>query len=80
MEKDTEVIGGIPQPIYKLPLDVKADPNLSDLDFSLLFDRIIIGPSQYPWVMYKALTSALSQAGIPDSEGRVVASQIPIRS
>ena len=32
MESSLEVIGGIPQIIYKLPLDAKASDALTDLD------------------------------------------------
>jgi len=63
------------QILYKLPLDGKASP---DLDLSTMFDRLIIGPSPYPLVMYKAFVAALAEAGI--AEPRVVMSEIPIRT
>lgn len=48
MEHSTEIIGGVPQIVYKLPLDVQVSDTLADLDISSLFDRLIIGPSPYP--------------------------------
>jgi hypothetical protein len=45
-----------------------------------MFDRLIIGPSQYPAVMYEAFTQALKAAGVADAENRVLISGIPIRT
>lgn len=80
MESSTEVVGGVPQFVYKIPLDATASGSIADLDFARLFDRLIIGPSSYPWPMYEAFVAALKLAGIADAESRVVASEIPIRS
>lgn len=60
-----ETINGIPQLVYKLPLDKSVDPILEDIDFSKIFDRLIIGPSQYPVAMSAAFVNALSQIGVP---------------
>jgi hypothetical protein len=76
----TEVIGGVPQIIYKLPLDVAVAPILADLDLSRMFYRLIVGPSPYPWSMYQAFVGALKDANIPDADKRVFISRIPIRS
>jgi len=80
MEHSIEIIGGIPQPVYKMPLDVKVSPALADLDISRLFDHLIIGPSPYPWVVYQAFVEELTKAGVPEAEKRVRMSGIPIRS
>jgi hypothetical protein len=56
MESSIEVVGGIPQIIYKLPLDREKSDVLADLDLARLFDRVIIGPSQFSWPMYEAFT------------------------
>jgi hypothetical protein len=79
-EASTEVIGGVPQTVYKIPLDKTADPALADLDFSRLFDRLIIGPSQYPAPMFGAFVGELTKVGVQDAHTRVVVSGIPIRS
>jgi len=80
MEFGTEVVAGVPQIVYKLPLDVSVAPALADLDFTQMFDRLIIGPSPYPWVMYEAFVAALKEAGCPDHDNRVWNSNIPIRT
>ena len=80
MESSTEVIGGIPQPVCKIPIDKRVSDILSDLDLSNLFDRLIIGPSQYPWAMYESFVAALTEAGVTDAGNRVFISDIPIRT
>jgi hypothetical protein len=80
MEFGTEVVGGVPQLVYKMPLDSTVSPALSSLDFATMFDRLIIGPSPYPWPMYEAFSTALKTAGITDADKKVFCSLIPIRS
>lgn len=80
MESSTEVIGGVPQIIYKLPLDGTVDPALAQLDFSHLFDRLIIGPSPYQVAMFEAFAAELTKAGVEEAHTRVFVSDIPIRS
>ena len=64
----------------QLPLDVTVAPVLAELDFSSVFDRLIIGPSLYPWVMFDAFNEALTRAGVRDVQDRVWNSNIPIRT
>lgn len=80
MESSTEVVAGVPQPVCKIPLDASVSDSLVDLELSKMFDRLIIGPTQYPWPMYEAFVSALTEVGITDAEKRVFASTIPIRT
>jgi hypothetical protein len=80
IDPSTEVVAGIPQLIYKIPLDATRSADLSQFDLARLFDRLIIGPTQYPWSMREAFILALTNAGVRDAENRVVMSQIPIRT
>jgi hypothetical protein len=80
MKSETKVIGGVPQKIYKLPLDTTVAPALAALDFSCIFDRLIIGPTEYSWAMYEAFSETLSNIGIQDAYKRVCVSNIPIRT
>jgi hypothetical protein len=80
MEHSTEIIAGVPQPVYKVPLDETVSPALADLEFSKIFDRLIIGPSPYPWAMYDAFAEALTKGGVPAAGERIFVSEIPIRS
>ena len=76
----TEIIGGVPQPVYKLPLDKAIDPRLEDMDFAKLFDRLIIGPSPFPFAMVDAFAEALAKIGVVDAMKKICVSGIPIRS
>jgi hypothetical protein len=80
MESSIETIGGVPQVVHKIPLDSRISPNLAEIDLARLFDRLIIGPSPYPWAMYEAFVGALMESGVPDATDRVFTSDIPIRS
>lgn len=79
MDFATEVVGGVPQPIYKIPLDATVNPALATLDFARIFDRMIIGPSPYPWPMVEPYAEALTKSGVSDAAQRVSLSLIPIR-
>jgi hypothetical protein len=75
-----EVIQGVPQIVYKIPLKGPPPDDLAGLDIPHLIDRVIIGPSQYPWAMYQAFVNALTAAGVADAGSRVFVSGIPIRT
>jgi hypothetical protein len=76
----TEVIGGVPQIIFQIPLDESVSPALAELDLVSMFDRLIVGPSPYPWAMYEAFADALAKAGVTDAGNRVRISGIPLRA
>jgi hypothetical protein len=80
MEQSTEVISGVPQIVHKLPLDSAAAPELADLDLSRIFDRLIIGPTQYPMAIREAFVGALTNLGVASPHERIFISGIPIRA
>jgi hypothetical protein len=80
MERSLEIIAGVPQHIHKIPLDEAVSAQLADLDLVRMLDRVIIGPSPYPWVLYHAFVEALSAAGVKEAGERVLISGIPIRA
>jgi hypothetical protein len=80
MKSSTEDIGGVPQIVHQIPLDGGAYPQIADLDFARLFDRLIICPTPYPWPIYGAFEQALKNAGVADVEKRIAFSEIPIRA
>ena len=79
IDSSTEVVGGIPQVVYRIPFDGTVSDALSQFDLARIFDLLIIGPSIYPWSMLEAFTTALKNAGVVESEKRIVLSGIPIR-
>lgn len=79
IQPSTEILAGVPQVVYNLPMDRTLDPALDDLDFPKIFCRLIIGPTPYPVTIYDAFNEALAQAGVADAGGKIVSSDIPIR-
>jgi hypothetical protein len=82
MKSSPKTINGVPQLIYELPLDERVAPELAGLEFSRVFDRLIVGPTQYAWPMFEAFRDALDKAGVPPEaeQQRIFISGIPIRS
>ena len=78
IKNDICVVNGIPQQIYKIPL-----LDIPELDYYAsipnIIDRIIIGPVEFPWAVYKAFVEILSEAGVQDVGKKVFVSQIPLR-
>ena len=77
--KEVQVIGGTPQPIYKIPLRNIPEEGFVGAEIPELLDRIIIGPTQYPSAAFDAFLEMLSEAGVPDPANRIFLSDIPIR-
>lgn len=80
IESSTEVVSGVPQVVYKVPLDASVSNQIADLDFTHIFDHLIIGPTSYPWPIYSAFVDELTEAGVANSAERVLVSGIPIRA
>jgi hypothetical protein len=80
MESGTELVGGVPQTVYKIPLDAGKSPDLAPVDLNVILDRLIIGPSQFGLIMADAFRRSLEAIGVTDAANRVVVSGIPIRS
>jgi hypothetical protein len=80
MQSEVIVINGIPQNIYKVPLDRAVSPDLEDLDFANLFERLIIGPTQYPTPLADAFDIELTKVGVMNAESKITVSGIPIRT
>ena len=63
-------------------IDGKKTDIRADLDLSRLVDRLIIGPgsAQFNSAMKEAFINALANAGVTDTDKRVVESGIPLRN
>lgn len=75
-----EEINGIPQKVYKIPLKNNPDRKIVGLQVDEIIDRIIIGPTAYPSVLFDAFVDLLKRAGVEDAEEKVVISDIPLRT
>jgi len=74
LEKEILVVNGIPQPIYKIPLEEIYNTKLKDL-----LEKVIIGPTIYKSEINKAFVELLLEAGIINPKEKVVNSNIPLR-
>jgi hypothetical protein len=79
LQRAIEVIGGIPQTVYKIPLADRPDEGLNTAPAKLL-KKVIIGPSNFPSPIYEAFVSELENAGMKDAASKVVISSIPLRT
>jgi hypothetical protein len=75
-----ECIGGIPQVVEKIPLINDPGKGLDRADINNLLHRIIIGPSEFPLVLFDAFERALSERGVDNASERISVSFIPLRS
>ncbi|MGD0022695.1 MAG: DUF2971 domain-containing protein [Smithellaceae bacterium] len=75
-----ETISGVPQIVYQIPLEDNQTEDVIGVGIPQLVDRIIIGPSVYPFPMYQAFTAALKEAGVKDYDTKVIVSRIPLRT
>jgi Protein of unknown function (DUF2971) len=78
--EDIKTIGGTPQQIFKLPLKNVLEEGFYGAEIPELVDRVIIGPTNYPYAIREAIVSCLSKKGLADVESRVVVSDIPLRN
>jgi hypothetical protein len=74
-----EVIRGIPQPVYKIPLKDIPEQGFVGAEIPKLLERVIIGPTQYPGPMYEAFVRLLEDAGVANASRKVCVSHIPLR-
>lgn len=79
IRKSIETIRGVPQAVCKIPLIDAPEEGLTGMELPKLLNRVIIGPSQYPWAQLEAFVDLLAEKGVSDPEKKVWASDIPIR-
>ena len=80
ISRNIETLDGVPQDIYKIPLEDNPAENVIGIGIPQLIERIIIGPSTYPIPMYQAFTAALTEAGVEKAASKVIISDIPLRT
>lgn len=78
--RDIETINGIPQVVYKLPLENNKELEITGLSIPELIDKVLIGPTQYPLAMFDAFYETLIKLGIDDTNAKVTVSNIPLRT
>ena len=71
-------IGGVPQPIMKIPL--AAGHGTDGLALTELLHRVIIGPSEHSLIIARAYAAALDEEGFNDPWSMITVSNIPLRN
>lgn len=79
LKQSIEIIGGVPQQIFKIPLEDFAVHRNVGFSPDKIISRLIIGPSNYPGQVKEAMVDALTAAGVKNAADRVVMSDIPLR-
>jgi Protein of unknown function (DUF2971) len=74
-----EVVRGVPQNVIKIKLENSPNDGLV-LSVPDLLDRIIIGPCEFPLVVFRAFCQLLQDLNVPDPETKVIISAIPLRN
>lgn len=80
MTQQVVVLNNVPQKIFKLKLANEPDIGLYGADIPSLLDRIIIGPTEFPYVSHSAFTNILEDLGVQDAASKVICSDIPLRT
>ncbi len=78
LKPETEVISGVPQPVYKLPLESQPDQDY-EAGIGDLIERVIIGPTDKPSDLVDMFVKELEEAGAKNPTGKVYSSDIPVR-
>jgi hypothetical protein len=78
--RSIETINGVPQNVYKIPLEDNPTENVTGISIPQLVERVIIGPSEYSLPLYEVFKVALEEAGLENSASRVIISDIPLRT
>jgi len=71
-------IQGVPQKTFQVDLSEQSG-KAGVPAFGDLLNKVIIGPTEHPWVLYETFVMKLEKAGLPDAATKVVVSDIPIR-
>jgi hypothetical protein len=75
-----DVIDGIPQTVYRLPLKNSPDQKLTGIELPELIDRVIIGPSLHAGPIRDAIVAKLAEKNVADARSKVIVSGIPVRT
>jgi hypothetical protein len=80
MRCETVVLGGVPQNIWALTLVDEPENGLHGAGLPSLLDRLIIGPTEHPYVSGRAFQRVLTEAGVENANEKVFVSDIPLRT
>ena len=80
IEEAIETVDGVPQRIYKIPIEDVPKEGFVGANPNDLINRIIIGPCKHPDAAWDAYVSVLREMNVSELEDRVFLSEIPLRT
>jgi len=72
-------VSGVPQSIYKIPLQDWPDDGFVGLAVPSFLNRLIIGPTRLPGTLFDTFSKVLADAGVADIPNKLFRSDIPLR-
>lgn len=72
-------VNGIVQVVHYLPMQNVPEAGVNNATLDEILERVIIGPTPNPGLVWEAFVSQLREAGVTNPEQRVVTSNIPLR-
>lgn len=79
LKYELAAIRGIPQIVTKLSLQPNGPFAAQGLTIPNLLRQVIIGPTNFPFVVAEAIQSAMEMAGVENAASKIHISQIPLR-
>jgi len=80
LESSIEIVNGLPQPVYKIPIGGVNGFEGTRLGLNGVIQSIIIGPIDHSYTVREALITELELAGVENAGDKVLVSNIPLRS
>jgi Protein of unknown function (DUF2971) len=79
LRRSIQIVGNIPQIVYKIPLENIEANGLVGMTPDELISRVLIGPTAFREATYDALFDAMENAGVKEPADRLSFSDIPLR-
>jgi hypothetical protein len=79
IKQEVESVRGLPQLIQKIPLIDDPERGLFGASPDKLVRKIIIGPTEFPFVQFDAFAALLEEVGVENPQERISISFIPLR-
>ncbi len=79
LRKNT-TINNVPQMIFELPLYKKLPSHGEGYSLNDIIEAVIIGPTNYPFVIFDSIADAMTKAGIENANQKIKFSDIPYRN
>lgn len=80
IKQEVKCIGSVSQIVQILDLRAAANSGMHELEPKHLINRILIGPTLYPTVIFRSMVKLLGDLGVEDPHTRVHITRVPLRN